>query len=138
MIDCFLITQPTPAPTTDPTSNPTNAPTAEPTLPGQCSDGTGSCSATDLTQCSCAGAARRRNLLKGDESNHNLKQNLRRLPKKTPSPVEPPSLPPTNPPVAPTNPVRSQFASDKVVLLLCKRYSQHNLILWTAHCKPNQ
>ena len=122
MIDCFLITQPTPAPTTDPTPDPTNAPTAEPTLPGQCSDGTGSCSATDLTQCSCAGAARRRNLLKGDESNHNLKQNLRRLPKKTPSPVEvePPSPPPTNPPVAPTNPVRSQFASDKVFLFVQK------------------
>ena len=109
MIDCFLMTQPTPAPTT---AQPT--PTPSP-LPGICSDGTGSCSATDMSQCDCA--ARRRTLLKGGESKHtrhkqdlNSHFNLRRLAKRTPSPIDQPTPTPTSPPVAPTNPVRSQFA----------------------------
>ena len=109
MIHCFWIIQPTPAPSNLPTPAPTTT-----ALPGLCSDGTGSCSATDMTQCSCT--ARRRTLLKGGESKPDYKQdldnrfNLRRLGKKTAAPVEPPSPPPTSPPVAPTNPVRSQFA----------------------------
>ena len=122
IIDCFLIIQPTPAPTT---SQPT------PPLPGLCSDGTGSCSTTDMTQCSCTN--RRRTLLKGAESEHNYKQdldfrlNLRRLAKKTPSPVDQPSPPPTSPPVAPTNPVRSQF-----LLWLCFLFSQKILTYITC------
>ena len=109
-----FVTQPTPAPTT---AQPT------PPLPGLCSDGTGSCSTTDMTQCSCTD--RRRTLLKGGESEHNYKQdldfrlNLRMLAKKTPSPVDQPSPPPTSPPVAPTNPVRSQL-----LLWLCFLFSQ--------------
>ena len=136
------MTQPTPAPTT---AQPT--PTPSP-LPGICSDGTGSCSATDMSQCDCA--ARRRTLLKGGESKHtrhkqdlNSHFNLRRLAKRTPSPIDQPTPPPTSPPVAPTNPVRSQFAF-WLCFVFVQRYSHHilhfylSLISTIAHWKSNQ
>mmetsp|Transcript_5973 Transcript_5973/g.12955 ORF Transcript_5973/g.12955 Transcript_5973/m.12955 type:complete len:657 (+) Transcript_5973:174-2144(+) len=88
---------PTKSPTVSPIPSPTKKPTDSPVMafPGQCSDGTGVCSASDLSQCTCAA---RRTLLKGNEpagrtgSNGKQKRNLRKLGKKT-SPPSPPATP---------------------------------------------
>ena len=92
-----------------PTMNPTSSPTKSPLplvvpnpSPGQCSDGTGTCST--MADCDCS---RRRKLLKGEAKQiggrRNTQQYLRRLPKTWPTP--PPSPPTTPLPVSPTNPV---------------------------------
>ena len=92
-----------------PTMNPTSSPTKSPLplvvpnpSPGQCSDGTGTCST--MADCYCS---RPRKLLKGEAKQiggrRNTQQYLRRLPKTWPTP--PPSPPTTPLPVSPTNPV---------------------------------
>ena len=100
---------PTTSPSKAPSPSPSTSPTKSPILafPGECSDGTGSCSELDLSQCTCAA---RRNLLKGKEAESTglkdkQKKNLRML-KKTPAPTQPATPGPTPSPVAPTPLVR--------------------------------
>mmetsp|Transcript_35561 Transcript_35561/g.65198 ORF Transcript_35561/g.65198 Transcript_35561/m.65198 type:complete len:491 (-) Transcript_35561:280-1752(-) len=97
---------PTTSPSKAPSPSPSTSPTKSPILafPGECSDGTGSCSELDLSRCTCAA---RRNLLKGKEVESiglkgKQKKNLRMLGKKTPSPTQPATPGPTPSPVPPT------------------------------------
>ena len=95
----------TPAPSKSPSANPTTSPSAT-QFPGTCSDGSGSCSATDMSQCTCS---TRRKLLKGGVSkNKEVKNNLRRLKnnKTTPPPTSPPPPTTPNPTAPPTKLVR--------------------------------
>jgi chitinase len=104
---------PSKAPTNAPTDNPTHAPTSE--FPGTCSDGTGACSETNLSQCQCAARRKLRVLpSKGAEESKALRG--RKLGKpapkepKTPSPTAAPITPsPTALPTAPPTNVPTAF-----------------------------